>query len=188
MNATLTTATTTTTLSQNVSVLVQPPFGSDINRKDPARYDFNRHSQVQTSRHPYLFLYRDSVSNNHEREASRHGRTDHFQRQHPLSSTRPSQPITATRTQVTQANTEEPTTSTINTLSRLHVLRKRLQQHEPMRRKPPRKNRPLLHSVRVPTRPSQAIPASTNPAKYDFNRHSAVLSGRNTHPQGKDLK
>jgi hypothetical protein len=77
MNALLTTATATTTdrLGPGPTAIRQQK------RAQPACNDFNRHSQVQTSQHPYLFICQNSGSNSHKRDASHHGRTDHFHSQ-----------------------------------------------------------------------------------------------------------
>jgi hypothetical protein len=92
-NATLITATAATTTTHRPSPnRHSPAISAD---KNPASSDFNRHSPVQTSRHPYLFLRHDSGRTNHERDASHHGKIDHFHSQHLLSSARLSQPISA---------------------------------------------------------------------------------------------
>jgi hypothetical protein len=145
MNAPLTAVTATTT--DRIGTWSKRHSTAISADKNPARYYFNRHSQVQTSRHPYLFLCHNSGSNNHERDASQHGRSDQFQSQYPLSS-----------------------------------FATDFSDHEPMRRKPTRKNRPLPQPVPalVYALFATPIPASTTQANTIATDTWRFFPGRNS--------
>jgi hypothetical protein len=75
MNVTLTTAIVATATTYRIDPR-PTAIRQGLSRQEPSRSDFNRHSPIQTSRHPYLFLCHDSGRTNQERDASYHGRTD----------------------------------------------------------------------------------------------------------------